>query len=521
MRKNSTRIIWVVIIIFVSLGIGSTVISSKQSGSHVGEIFGKKIKYTRFEEAYKMVYFSPRIQNLIQSKKDVTNQMLEDSTFQHLAFQMEANKRGIKVSDDDVKNEIIRRFTVENNFNPKIYEHWVTNVTGMPLHTYEEGIRKDLLVTKLIDRIRDDISITEEEIADYFYKQNRTIKADYIFTAFDQFKKDVSFTEPDLVAYYQENIDLFKTEKKYKIIYAVFSPEKYIGSISVTEEELIDYFEEYKANSPERDENIPAFSEMKESIEQQLKYEKAERRSQEAALTFKNSVLNIAKLQESAAQQDVPLKTTGLIPFSEVSDEIGWSNDLFKAIDTLGPRRLIVLQTSKGSIVLQMLDVADPETIAFRDAFDKVKEEYIRFHAAQKAEDILTRAFDESNVNGSSLKELAEKSEHISMISSEPFGINDAEIFDQETTLEVFNILWNKETGFLTRPLRLKNDSYALFKLTERIDPPREEFELAKDSIREQILRFKQYFELQQELSEILSRADIKKYNPKTDISDR
>lgn len=521
MRKNTSRIVWVVIVIFVFLGVGSTIITSSQSRQYVGEIFGKKIKYTLFEDAYKMVYFSPRIQNLIQSRKDVTNQMLEDSTFQHLAFQMEANKRRIKVSDDDVRDEIIRRFTIDNNFNPKVYEHWVTNVTNMPLHTYEEGVRKDLLVSKLIDDIRNNISVTEDEIHDYYYKQNRTVKVEYIFVPFEQFKDKISYTDPELVSFYQENISTFKTEKKYKFIYAIFSPEKYIESVSVSDEELVSYFEEYKARRSANDEEIQAYADIKETLEQQLKYDKAVRSAQNAALEFKNSVLNIANVKDIAAQKNITLQTTELIPFSNVSDEIGWANDLFNTIDTLGPRKLIIVETSKGSVALQMLDVADPETIPFKEAYDSVEKEYVREHAAQMAEAIVTQVFDKINTGSLNFKEAADQNKEVSLITSDRFGINDAEIFDEQTTRDIYTIVWDKETGFMTRPIRLKNDSYALFKLIERNDPAEEEYEMAKDTIRKQLLDFKQYFEVQQELSEILSSADIRKYNQKTDISDR
>lgn len=521
MRKNTSRIVWVVIIIFVFLGVGGTIINSSQSRQYVGEIFGKKIKYTLFEDAYKMVYFSPRIQNLIQSRKDVTNQMLEDSTFQHLAFQMEATKRHVKVTDDDVRDEIIRRFTIDTNFNPKVYEHWVTNVTNMPLHTYEEGVRKDLLVSKLIDDIKNNISVTEDEIHDYFYKQNRTVKVDYLFTPFDRFKDEVTYTEQELVSFYQENIGTFKTDKKYKFIYTIFSPEQYIESVTVSDEELVSYFEEYKARRSANDEEIQAYADIKETLAQQMKYDKAVRAAQTAALDFKNSVLNIANLKDIATQKNITLQTSDLIPFSKISDEIGWSNDLFNAIDTLGPRKLSLIETSKGSVALQMLDVADPETIPFKEAYDSVEKEYIRKQTSQKAEAIITHVFDTINSSDMSLKDAADKNDDVVLANSELFGINDTEIFDEQTTRDVYNILWNKERGFMTRPIRLKNDSYALFKLVERNDPAKEEFEMAKETIRKQLLDFKQYFEVQQELSGILARADIKKYNQKTDISDR
>ena len=62
------------------------------------------------------------------------------------------------------------------------------------------------MVTKLLSSIRDTITVSKEEIKDYYYKENRKLKVTYLTLNIDDFKENITYTNDELVTYYQQNI---------------------------------------------------------------------------------------------------------------------------------------------------------------------------------------------------------------------------------------------------------------------------------------------------------------------------
>ena len=215
-RKNTKKIVWIVVLSFISFGASTTILSQNKKGKYIGEMFGKKITRTDFDQAYRTIYFSPRIQSLMQKGENITEDILTDHTFQHLVFLYCAKKHSTKVSNDEVRTEILRRFSSPSDgFNERFYHRWVQNVTGLSTRLYEEGIRSELLVQKYVDTLEKDITVTGEEIREYFYKEHRKLKIAYCFLEKNNFKDQPDPTQKEHVAYYQAQLDNFMIKKKY------------------------------------------------------------------------------------------------------------------------------------------------------------------------------------------------------------------------------------------------------------------------------------------------------------------
>jgi len=181
---------------------------------------------------------------------------------------------------------------------------------------------------------------------------------------------------------------------------------------------------------------------------------------------------------------------------------------------------LTLIETSRGFCVFQVMNVQDPQTIEFKTARDSVVEKFVYERALSAVRTILDKAYNDRVSMGTDLQKIAEDY-NLQFTKTDFFSSNDSVIFDPKSTFEIFDVLWNKDKGFNTRPMVLQNDTIGMYSLRDIQDPKMEEFTLAKDDIRKQIGEFKQYFEVQQKLSEVLQKADIKKYNQKSDISDR
>ena len=132
----------------------------------------------------------------------------------------------------------------------------------------------------------------------------------------------------------------------------------------------------------------------------------------------------------------------------------------------------------------------------------------------------LTPALKEIKTNNITFEDIA-KDYNLNLKTTDLFSINDITIIDRKTTTDIFNYLWDKEIGYTSDIIPTKDKKLLIAKLLEISDPDKDEYEIKKGAIEEQLLNFKQYFEVQKQLSEILKKANIKKYNINKDISDR
>lgn len=511
-RAHTKKIVWVIVIALVLWGIGSSLISKKGSTGAIGTVNGKKVSATDFNRTYKIIFFSMKVQSLLQNNEEVSKDMLFDSVFQHMALLKESQKQGIKVTDEEVQEELMRRFSPGGQFSPSLYERWVKNVTGQSLRQYEEGVREEVLVSKYIRSIRENIKASDEEIADYFYRENRKVKAEYITTSVADFKDKVAYTNDDLVSYYQKHIAQFKTEQKFQFRYILFTPQSYLDTVTVSDNEMVRYFDQNKEQFTESTTDTPpSFDSVKESIKTMLQEQKAEQEAQTQATEFKASITDVAQLATMANTRGYTLKSSGMIPFSEVVETVGWGRDVQKIFTTIQYDSLELCKTAKGYVLLHITNVVPAETIDFQTSKDKVISLLIKEKSLFLADKHIM-AVKETLATGT--LSLADAATQFNCAHAETsfFTSRDSNVIDKKSTQSAFNALWKKQVGEIVGPVSLSDDTLALFKVTDIWNPTSEEFETAKDAIEKKIVEFKQYFEVQQTLSEVIQKAQIKKF---------
>ena len=96
------------------------------------------------------------------------------------------------------------------------------------------------------------------------------------------------------------------------------------------------------------------------------------------------------------------------------------------------------------------------------------------------------------------------------------YTIESTDFFTYKTKLEndnisgrlLFDALWEKEDATVSDIIEM-DKAAALAQLTEKQDPPAEDIKEQKEEIRKRITEFKQYFESQTKLSDIIKRANI------------
>ncbi|MBU1999010.1 MAG: hypothetical protein ABIG46_07925 [Candidatus Omnitrophota bacterium] len=108
---------------------------------------------------------------------------LEDQIWEQLLLSFEAYRRGIKVEDDDLKNEVSRTLAADKvNFDWQkdrlAYQKWVKGKIGINTDVFENQLRHLLQISSLRDQVFESIKVevSEEEAKQEFLNEYNTIE---------------------------------------------------------------------------------------------------------------------------------------------------------------------------------------------------------------------------------------------------------------------------------------------------------------------------------------------------------
>ena len=170
------------------------------------------------------------IQKIELSKEQVENfgksQILENILSNYLSekiIEIESRKKGIKLTDNGLKNIIIsdKSFQRDDKFLRVEYEKFLLK-NGYSAPTYEKYIKGLEIKAQLLNFYSGGIKLPDFIIEDFFYKDNHSKKISYLNLSNIYSKKIIS--EKEIKKFYNENKDLFK-EKFISFKYMKLTPE--------------------------------------------------------------------------------------------------------------------------------------------------------------------------------------------------------------------------------------------------------------------------------------------------------
>lgn len=181
-KKTMKRILWALAILiipaFVLWGAGGL----RESQNCAGVIFGKKISFDQFRNAYRaartraLLLYGSQFQNM-QDKID-----MEKETWHHLIMVKAAKDRHIKVDDKEIITRIASYPFFQNkdgSFSREAYETILRNAFRVEPRTFEEDMRQAMLIEKLIrDVFKGLPEPTDEEIGLATAKEAEEINKD-------------------------------------------------------------------------------------------------------------------------------------------------------------------------------------------------------------------------------------------------------------------------------------------------------------------------------------------------------
>ncbi len=198
--------------IFLVWGRGSV---TGPSGSEVATVNGKGIGLVSFNREYSNIVSRLRSQYGENFRKFFPEEQIKMEALRRLIIRTllleEAEREGLKVSDWAVAREIesMPVFQENGTFSVELYRQFL-KARRLNAHTFEEMVREDLLIQKLLSVVDHSASVTDFELKKLYAQNFGKRKFKYKEFRFDDFLPEV--TDREIAEYYKKHRDEFSEE---------------------------------------------------------------------------------------------------------------------------------------------------------------------------------------------------------------------------------------------------------------------------------------------------------------------
>lgn len=234
-----------IIIVFVFWGVGG---NQSDARNAVATVNGEPITLEEFDKAldrtmdqYSAQFGGTIPKGLLEAlniKKQVINELI-----QRFLLIQGGEEMGIYVSDMEIQDAIKNMTVFQNNdtFDGDRYNE-VLKGSRLTPKKFETGMRSDLLVSKVANKISGFSQVSAFELDDRFRFDNTELKLDYAAFEADNFFSEVEVTDEALTTYFEANKDKYQTAPQVKVKYLSFLLKDEMAAITLPASEIEEYF---------------------------------------------------------------------------------------------------------------------------------------------------------------------------------------------------------------------------------------------------------------------------------------
>lgn len=401
LKSHRTVALWIVVLLalpfllFFHWGAGQ---SGSGPGGTAGVIFGRPVPWERYDQAYRAIRRTLESQFAGNPVPDAFEPILRQQTWDRLILQEEARRR-VAVTDEELARDIQSQPTFQQagRFDSALYFRFV-RAMGFSPQLFEEHLRDDLRVQKLLEQAKAEARLTDEETRSAYANEHDRLRASLAVFPVDEFASEAarSLTEADLRAYYEAHPDAVRIPLQRTIEYVGLPAASILEDIPpVTEEAVQAFYEERRELFTKEDHAVTPLEEARDVIRQQLHEEAVRRRMQTAALDLQEDVEQGLRLEEISAKRALAIQTAGPIKAEAAAIPNGPTTPMLRAAFGVPLGQLTqVFETPMGVFLLrpqQEIPTAVPPFQEARGAIEPLAAEArAREKANARAEEIRT-----------------------------------------------------------------------------------------------------------------------------------
>lgn len=456
LRKYVKTFLWILAVLiipsFILWGVGSGIREHRRA-QEAGRLFGKRVSWDDYETSYRTVEIFLSLSGF-QSYAQFLNPV--ELAWDRLILLQEVKKRRMTVPDQEVIDYIqsIPAFRSaggsdpkEGAFDQKRYEEILHRAFRTTPRSFEEEVRKTLLLGKLREAVTSEVALDDKTVKEEYHKIYDKRKVSYIEFAIRPFEKEVAVTEEILTPYYASHRDTFDRPEEVRVAFVTADFEK-----------------------RSKEEAVAVMDKLSDEL-------------------FATS----EELKKVAETHGFSLQETGFFALEDPLPAPGFSFELSQAAFQLQVGQTSEpIQTESGVTILKLLEKRAPRTLSFEEAKDAVEKMVRREEAeilcrrtAHEALQALQKKMREENVSWEdAVKELG--------------TLNETPFFTLEGSIEkvgeapefaraAFTLKLREVGGVVKTP-----NGFSILRLEAEEPASDEAFVKEKEAFREKLLRQKQ-----------------------------
>ncbi len=189
--------------------------------------------------------------NLIQ-QLGVPQQTLEQLVSQRLLLQIAADM-GLRATDAEVRERIKAYPAFQQDGRFVGFEDYkrVLDYNRIPLAEFERGLRRDVVLTKVVGVLTAGLFVTDDEVWRNYRKQNDTAKIEYLVAETAKAEIAGEPTEAELRARFDGNPGAYRIPEKRSADYVVLKAEDLKMEVAVKDAEIEKYYRDNPAQFQE------------------------------------------------------------------------------------------------------------------------------------------------------------------------------------------------------------------------------------------------------------------------------
>lgn len=252
----------------ISLGTGGT------SGGTAVNINGEKVPLARFYLAQDNILRQFRGSDLPPEVRDFVKYRALQQIVEGKLLAQKADELGFRVSDLEL-SEAIRSnpsFQQDGKFvGVDNYKKIITKGFNLTVGQFEQSFKDELLVEKLVGMISESAKITDDELFNLYKTENERVSINYIKFTPSEYSNSVTLSDEEIKNYYDLNKNNLLTEEKRKVEYLKVSKDDLKENINISDTEVEAYYNSYKDEFLDESGGYKKLGDVKTEIVEELK----------------------------------------------------------------------------------------------------------------------------------------------------------------------------------------------------------------------------------------------------------
>jgi len=200
--------------------------------------------YNSQVQAYRTAYGESMTDELLR-QLGIDQQILQQA-IDETATLTEAERQGLAVSDEELAQQIFAipglqengRFVGEDRYELILS----SQVPPLTKATFEESLRRSLMIGKLRTALTDWMAISDTEVESEFTRQNEKVKLQVVALTADRFRDEVTVTDAEVAAYFDLNPEDYRVDEQRTVKLLLLDRDQAQSTMTVLPADLERYY---------------------------------------------------------------------------------------------------------------------------------------------------------------------------------------------------------------------------------------------------------------------------------------